>query len=151
MKINIPKVVIPVPMSEYAPELQGNALHVWVNPPMQILQAYRQLLSTLQAHELESARQMLEIPATKEERSPLMRAYDQALHWINRRKEEKTEGVSVDLLEWYANIWSQGPADTQWTVEELRTLEESDPAFLSWMIAQTWKARGEHMEQKKKV
>lgn len=152
MKINIPKVIVPVSMAEYAPELAGKALQVWVNPPKQLLQAYDDLLTSLQASELESARKMLEMPAQEEKRSPLWKAFDQAAHWVQRKKETKQEGVSQALLEWYANLWSQGhDAETHWTVEELRTLEQEDPTFLSWMIAQTWQARKAHMELKKKV
>jgi hypothetical protein len=40
MKINIPKVIVPVDMSEYAPELAGQCLHVWVNPPLDVLGAH---------------------------------------------------------------------------------------------------------------
>ena len=71
---------------------------------------------------------------------------------MNHKKETKSEGVSLALLEWYAEAWSQSPDEkSHWTAQELRTLEQEDPTFLSWMIAQTWKARAEHMERKKKV
>jgi hypothetical protein len=152
MKINIPKVIVPVPMEEYAPELKGKTLCVWVNPSMQELQTYNDLVSDLQARELESAKQMLEMPATSETGSPLWRAYDQAAHWVSRKKTEKTEGVDRGMLAWYAMLWSQSPDDnTHWTVDELRAVEAKDPSFLSWMITRTWQARAEHMERKKKV
>jgi hypothetical protein len=154
MKINIPKVIVVVPMAGYAPELEGKALQVWVNPPMQMLQAYTALLTTLQTDELEKARQALEMPAQTEERTPLWKAFDQAQHWLNRKKEkaEKSEGVDERLLAWYAELWSQAAdTDTHWTVEELRTLESKDPSFLSWLIAETWNARAAHMDQKKKA
>jgi hypothetical protein len=152
MKINIPKVIMQVSLAEYAPELQGSYLHVWVNMPMQMLKTYNDLVTDLQARELESAKRMLEMPAQDTARSPLWKAFDQAAHWVSRKKaEDKTEGVQPAMLAWYANLWSQGPEDTQWTVDELHTLEQADPAFLSWMITRTWQARAEHMEQKKKV
>ena len=99
MKIVIPKVIVAVSMAEYAPELEGKFLQVWVNPPMQILKAYDDLVTSLQARELESARRMLEIPETKDNRSPLWKAFDQALHWVNHKKETKSEGVNLALLE----------------------------------------------------
>jgi len=153
LKINIPKVIVHVSLADYAPELQGSDLHVWVNMPMQLLNDYNQLVRNLQSRELESAKQMLDAPAPApaENRSPLWRAFDQAAHWVSRKKEAKTEGVQPAMLEWYANIWSQGPEDTHWTVPELHMLEQTDPAFLSWMITRTWQARAEHMERKKKV
>lgn len=159
MKIQIPKVVLAVSIVEYAAELEGKYLHVWVNPPKAKLQEYDELVRQLQARELESARQTL-LPdgptgsngadALKGQ-TILARTFDQVAHWLKIRQREKPEGIDRALLEWYAEIWSQGPQDTQWTVEELRTLEEQDPAFLSWMIAQTWKTRAEHVERKKKT
>lgn len=48
MKINIPKVIVAVEMSEYAPELAGQCLHVWVNPPLDVLGAHLALAAQLQ-------------------------------------------------------------------------------------------------------
>jgi len=112
----------------------------------------------LQTKELEAARQTL-LPETADAskapngKTPLMRTFDQLSHWLTVKKNssEKADEIDQQLLDWYAEIWSQGPPDTAWTVDELRTLESQDPAFLSWMIAQTWKTRAEHIEHKKKA
>jgi len=48
MKINIPKVIVGVDMSEYAPELAGQCLHVWVNPPLDVLGAHLTLAAQFQ-------------------------------------------------------------------------------------------------------
>ena len=37
MKIEFPKIVRVVDLSEYAPELSGQYVHVWVNPPVKLL------------------------------------------------------------------------------------------------------------------
>lgn len=111
MKINIPKVIVPIEMGEYADELAGKFLLVWVNPPMKEFEKHTALLLA----------------------------------------ESKNGAMSSDLLNWYANIWSQGAADTCWTLEEIREIENDDPAFLNWMISATWQARREHMDRKKKV
>ena len=157
MKIQIPKVVIPVNMGEYAPELQGKDLFVWVNPPKQKIAEYNDLVTVLQTKELQAARETLlpeAVDVSKANgKSALVRTFDQLSHWLTIKKNSSQRADEIDqqLLDWYAEIWSQGPTDMQWTVDELRTLESQDPAFLSWMIAQTWKVRAEHIEHKKKT
>jgi hypothetical protein len=159
MKIDIPKVIVTVNMVEYAPELDGKFLHVWVNPSKQKLQEYTDLVTGLQSKELEAARQTL-FPdldgkakgnGAMKESSGILKAFDVLGHWLSTKKEQKTDGVDARLLEWYAEIWSQGPADARWAADELQELEMQDPTFLSWMIAETWKARAEHIERKKKA
>jgi hypothetical protein len=45
MQVNIPKIIVVVDLGEYAPELTGNALHVWVNPSLQVLRMHDEILS----------------------------------------------------------------------------------------------------------
>lgn len=154
MKINIPKVIVQVDMVSYAPELDGQLLHVWVNPPMEKLSKYNDLVADLQAQELQNAEQILFPPSVvvaNEVKGPIAGAFAQMKHWVASKKEKPADGLAQELLEWYAEIWSQGPEETHWTLDELRALEAQDPTFLSWMISQTWKARGEHIERKKKA
>jgi hypothetical protein len=151
MKITIPKVILSVDMVEYSPELAGKYLHVWVNPPKDKLQEYDDLVTALQARELETAQRKLFPEGEEKEESGLLRSFHVLTHWLKIKREEKAEGIDEKLLRWYAEIWSQGPEDARWTVEELRTLESQDPAFLSWMISHTWATRTEHLQRKKKV
>lgn len=118
MKINIPRVVVAVDMSEYAPELAGQYLHVWVNPP----------LDKLGEHMMLAAQASL---SPTPDPSPIGGGEDQ-------------------LLEWYVEVWSQGPEPTHWTLEEVREIQQRDPAFLVWMIQATTTARREHLDRKKK-
>lgn len=154
MKITIPRVVTPVSLANYAPELDGKNLYVWVNPPKDKLQAYNETVLSLQAQDVEEARQTLfpaESSSEKKEESALLKAYGLVSRFLSLKKERKPEGLDQKLLDWYAEIWSQGPQDSHWTVDELRVVESQDPAFLSWMIAQTWNVRSEHIERKKKA
>jgi len=153
MKFVMPKVVVTVEMSEYTAALSPNKLYVWVNPPRERLEAYDALVTELQKHEVAAAQQLLlpEQAEGKKEATPIEKAFEQVKRWLNIRNESKAEGLDEGLLKWYAEIWSQGPQETQWSVEELRDLEKEDPAFLSWMIAQTWNTRKAHIEMKKKV
>jgi hypothetical protein len=162
MKIQIPKVIVPVPMDEFASELKGKYLYVWVNPPKTKLQEYDDLVTALQSRELETARQTLIPDEQKAEggrqtgegngqRTVLSRSFDQLAHWLNLRKTTPAAGIDEKLLAWYAEIWSQGPDDTHWTVAELRETEDMDPSFLSWMISRTWQTRTDHLQRKKKA
>ncbi len=154
MKINIPKVIATVDMSGYAPELAGNNLYVWVNPPLQMLRDYDNLVAALQAKEVEAAKDVL-LPQTAandaQTESALAGVIDRILRTLRIRKDQQSERLDAALLKWYLEIWNQGPAETHFDIDELRTYEEQDPSFLSWMIAQTWKVRKEHIESKKKA
>ena len=120
MKINIPKVIVGVDMGEYAPELSGRMLQVWVNLPLDVLSEHLAMAARLAPSLAESALTF---------------------------EGDGQEG----LLKWYAFVWSQGDVESHWTVDELKEIEQEDPAFLSWMIGATWEARKAHMDRKKKV
>jgi hypothetical protein len=152
MKIEIPKVIVPVDMGAYAPELTGKALHVWVNPPREKLNEYDNLVADVQEQETAKARQVLldEPKPEKPETSALLRTFERVASMLNFRRQSAAQGLDERLLAWFADLWSYGPADTGWTVAELRQLEGNDPTFLKWMIESTWQARKEHVERKKK-
>lgn len=152
MKIDIPKVVLPVDFSGYAVELAGKQLFVWVNPPLYKLKEYDDLRTDLQQSELTAAKNVLmpeQAPAGKEA-TVLSKTFEEIGRFLKIRKADKAQGIDAKMLAWYAEIWSQGPADMAWTVSELRDLEAKDPALLGWMISQTWQARLAHVEHKKK-
>jgi|JI8StandDraft_2_1071088.scaffolds.fasta_scaffold71226_3 hypothetical protein len=112
MKIEIPKVLATVDLGEYAPELKGKFLCVWVNLPADVLTEHFLLAAKVKADD---------------------------------------PNAYVELLNWYARIWSQGTAETHWTLDELRELEQRDASFLSWMISATWSKYAEHKSFKKKA
>ena len=156
MKITIPKVLIPVHLGEYAPELQGKFLHVWVNMPREKLQEYDDLITSLQEKSLAEAQRTLESSGQtsnveRQKSEGIGKVFDQLKAMINRKRDRKVDAVDVKLLQWYAEMWSQGPEEERWSVEELQELEAQDPAFLSWCIARSWTERSEHIQRKKKV
>ncbi len=154
MKIIIPKVVVPVSMADYSPKLEGKFFYVWVNPPKRKLQTYDELVTSLQSEELKAAQQALfpeKESGQKEDSSSLLKNFGWVGRWLALKRRQNPNGVDPKILEWYAEIWNQCPADMGWTVEELQTIEAEDPAFLSWMITATWRTRTEHIERKKKV
>lgn len=111
MKIEIPKIIEMIDLGEYAPELAGQCLHVWVNPPISLLREHDRILTTA------------DVPA--QERMRL-------------------------FYEFYAAWWSHGPEATHWTAEEIREAEDADPAFVNWLVSRAWRARREHITEKKK-
>lgn len=154
MKINIPKVLVPVQLGEYAPELQDKILHVWVNMPKEKLQEYDDLVTTVQEQSLIEAQKTLEDETSNVEGQKsegIKRIFDQLKAMLYKKRDRKADSIDVKLLTWYADMWSQGPEETHWTVEELQQLEDQDPAFLSWCIARSWIERSEHIQRKKKV
>jgi hypothetical protein len=52
MKINIPQVIVPIDMAEYAPEMAGSFLHVWVNPSLDMLTDHFALATSIQNGEV---------------------------------------------------------------------------------------------------
>ena len=153
MKIEIPKVIVPVDFGGYAAELAGKFLQVWVNPPQDVLSAYTSLVTELQQAELAEAQKTLEPESEPAEKDAgtISKTLAQLKRWLNIKQTTPPKGINPRMLEWYAALWSQGPEATHWTLAELETLEFKDPAILSWMISQTWKARVEHIERKKKA
>jgi hypothetical protein len=128
-KINVPKVVRPLKLAEYAPEFEGEIL-VWVNPPRSILSMYAGL-----AGAAEGALVELRAAGTEE-------------------AAQKVEKTGRALIEWYAGIWSQGPEDTRWPVEQIKELIEgtvdTDPRLWPWLAAQTLRMISEHRAMVKK-
>lgn len=153
MKFVIPKVIVPVDFGGYAAELAGKFLQVWVNPPQDVLNAYNSLVTELQQAELAEAQKTLmpESEPAEQEAGTLSKTFAQFTRWLNIKQTTQPKGINPRMLEWYAALWSQGAADTHWTLAELETLEFKDPALLAWMISQTWQTRVRHVEQKKKA
>jgi hypothetical protein len=54
----------------------------------------------------------------------------------------------AELLEWFAEILSQGSTETHWTAGELQQLlectQDADPRFWFWLQGQVFKAISEH-------
>jgi len=137
MKIVIPKVIVGVDMGEYAPELAGRMLQVWVNLPLDVLSEHLAMAARLSPSALRAS------PPNSESTN---------LGESNPESALTFEGDGQEgLLNWYAFVWSQGEVESHWTVDELKEIEMEDPAFLSWMIGATWEARKAHMDRKKKV
>ena len=113
MRIQIPKILHPINLSEYAVEFGDAQIQVWVNPPIRLLAELDALMEAVGAGEFSR------------------------------------------LFQWLSEIWSQGPEESHWTVEEIRQLfeesQESDPALFIWLYQRTLESITEHREVRKKV
>jgi len=148
MKIDIQKIVRPIRLGDYAPEYDGQAIHVWVNPPRQMRLDYQQV-----ADELSQASRELELvvkeagestPESEEEAAGLVSDYGERLEELARR-----------LYAWFAVMWSQGDdEDTRWTTDDVVELVEAcldaDPALWAWIQDEHWRLVREHREGLKK-
>jgi hypothetical protein len=131
MDIKIPKVLASVDFGEYAPELKGKKLHVWVNPPLALLRKHDEALALIKPKNL--------LPLPTDAAAP---------EFATEEAKEEAKGA---FREFYAELWSQhADNETYWSADELAALEEADPAFFSWMVAQTWTLRNEHISKKKR-
>lgn len=139
MKFNIPKVLKPIFMREYAPEYgdgPGSVVWAWVNPPRAKLEE----LDTLLAETATVTR----LAMAKGPKTDLSDKDALAARLIE---------LSQQVKAWYAENWSQGEPETHWTAEEIQAIAEldSDPALWPWLSAMTRTLIGEHRDRKKKV
>jgi len=137
MKIDIPKIIEGLRLGDYAPEFGEAVLCVWVNPPRRLREAYTQAVE----ESVDALRQAQELSREALEDEILA-----SLQQRVRASEQKQR-------EWFAEIWSQGPEGTGWTLEEIDELaaSDSDPALLPWLIGRTVAMIGEHRSASKKA
>lgn len=139
MKIIVPPIVRPVRLTDYAPELVREdgapvTVHVWVNPPVKLIDEYRQL--SLQAKAL---REQLQAAQPDDD----LREIGAQLIAIGER-----------FAQWYAEIWSKhADAGTHWTPQDVRDLaiNDTDPGLDDWLRGQTWELIAAHRTGEKKA
>ena len=132
MKFNIPKIIRRLEMSAYAEEMDGLALHVWVNPSRNIKKAFWGL--------------QIELIGLKHEVDKLLASKKPDLKKIEAINE-RVEGIHKTIYEWYANILSQTPdSDTHVATEEIEAMADEDPALWIFMAQGTQALIEEHTE-----
>ena len=124
MRIQIPPIIREIPLGDYAPELAGQALQVWVNPPARVLDEYERLRERFAALK------------------------------VDESGAAELAGLLAEAAAWFAAIWSAGPdAARHWTAEDVAALDanETDPALGAWLRARTWEAIRDHRRGQKKT
>lgn len=133
MKISIPRLVRPIELSEYAPELAGVRVYVWVNAPRDFYARHAALLK-----ENDDLRAQLDQTKAPEEIMAL---------------GEAVRKVGSEFVEFFRELWSQAKDEkTHWTTEsisELITLD-TDPGLYGWLCRRSFELVIEHKVQGKK-
>jgi hypothetical protein len=132
MKFNIPKIVRPLEMSVYAEEMEGLALHVWVNPPRKVKDDFMDLQVRL-----------VGLRAAIEKMLATKKPSDKKAEALN----DKVDAVNVSIYEWYSNMLSQdSDPDNHVSVDELKELADEDPALWIYIATGAQALIGEHAE-----
>ncbi len=129
MKFDIFKIVKGLDLGEYAEEIRGTVVEVWVNPPVRVLNRHDELIDDVKR----VVRQAL-----KEEGAE------------GGGLEKKLEGASAGLVEVFVELWSQGGEGSRWTAEEIRELVETDPRMWIWLRKRSIEMIREHRAGVKK-
>lgn len=163
MKINFPKIVRPIDLGEYAAEMQGQVIHVWVNPPSNDIVAMAEFykasldlenlpnnIETVKEH-LASIKKPTE--KQKAEHEKMLAFYGKRLKEL---EDEKYKDAYDKYLGYLSSLLSQGSnKETHYSVEELRELEKAsqktDPAFWGWFQTRVIDATNDHRLGRKKV
>jgi len=134
-KIEIPRITRPLDFAEYAPEMAGAVIHVWVNPSRKLLDEHDALID--EAEKLRG--QMAEGKASEEEQA---------------RIAQRLVAIGHEIVAWHAEIWSQGPVELHWTADEIKELiqssRETDPKLWEWLGGRTIALITEHRFARKK-
>lgn len=124
MKINFPKIIRPLPLSEYAAELTP-VLQVWVNPPRDFLDSFGNISEIIKLKKGEKS-----IP-----------------------KERLAEFNGL-VYAWVSELLSQGEdPDSKMTADDLRLMVDettpTDPQFWGWLQGRVIQMIKEHRTQTK--
>jgi hypothetical protein len=134
-RFDIPKILRPLVLRDYAPEMGEAVIQVWVNLPGKVIEQHDRLND-----EIDLLR-----PKIADEK-----ATDES------RKEAASRLVAVGnkMIAWHGEIWSQGPEGTRWTEEEIdeliSTTRETDPMLWPWLMRRTNELIQEHRRRLKK-
>jgi len=154
MKIEIPKIVRPVDMGEYAEEMRGQLLYVWVNPPTALMDEYFRLRKDLLEtdDEINKLAEKSGSPAgkTPQNNAGQAPADDEKINGLVKAIESQAAGMR-DVL---AQLLSQGPEALRWTSEDVAALltetADSDPQLYPWVVNAIFEQIGEHRARRKK-
>jgi len=137
-RLQVPKIVRPLALKDYAEEFGQEVIHVWLNPPRELWLKYDPLVD-----EAGKIRKRL-----SDREKPLETVEAEAA--VKRLGE-----IGGEIQAWYAEIWSQGPDEkSRWTTGEIEELisgtMKTDPALWPWLTGRTLVMILEHRNLAKK-
>lgn len=130
MKIEIPKVVRPLDLSEYAPEYDGAVIQVWVNPPRAKREEFQQTRMEL----LRISDEIQELAKDAQDHN--------APEYLAKIKAagERITALNQGVYAWHAEMWSQGDGDG-WTAEQVAEFADhaldNDPQLWQFALVRT--------------
>ena len=131
LKIKVSKFVRPLDLGEYVPELAGQTISVWVNPPREKVLAYGDILKAIDGFGVEISRLEARMKAEPENAVDIV----EEINAMTKRIKKANDS----LFAWYAEIWSQG--DEEESIESVREFATStmdtDPALWRWVAQST--------------
>lgn len=133
MQITIPRIVRPIELSEYAPELAGVRVYVWVNAPRDFYARYAALLK-----ENDALRAQIDQTKTPEALTVL---------------GEAVRRVGSEFVEFFRELWSQAKDETtHWTTEGVSALItlDTDPGLYGWICRRSFELVLDHKAAGKK-
>ena len=150
--LKIPKLIVPLDLSGYSPELAGEFIQVWVDPPRRLRQEYDELLLEVQAEEVRRVQADLVPAPASSGVSTFENFLQKAQSLLGARKKgiERGEATDLRILKWYVHLWSQGPEGSALSLVEVQNIENENPAFLGWLIQETWRMIHENQVRLKK-
>jgi rRNA maturation endonuclease Nob1 len=165
VQINLNKIIKPLNISEYDPK-SPQALQVWVNPPVKLLQEYDEL--TKKRNEILLELFKLTVEEKKKNRNAdakpgedVKDAPEAAPSLSEEEIKEKREKYKKDLDKLgekfvliYSNLWSQGAEETHCSVENIKEFiqdsKDHDPGFWGFLTDTTITMIIEHRNYIKK-
>ena len=142
MKINIPRIYRPLDLGEYAPELAGVSLQVWVNPPRELVLESQVIRADLEAA-VEKAQELSADPDTPEE--DLKKAF------------AAFEEINDHTFSWWARVLAQAADEngrSEFTAEEVRDFArgslDTDPGLWPFIQRTAYGLIAEHRSVQKK-
>lgn len=123
MKLDIPSITKPIDLGDYAEEMRGVVIRVWVNCPRSFRDAYWALMA-----EAETALEKMSAAPDGD-----------GVRAVNE--------VAGRMNAWVSELWNNGM-----TAEEVSTLANSDtdPALYPWALNRSWALIGDHRDRSKK-
>ena len=143
MSIKVPKIVRSLELVEYVPELEGQSLSIWVNPPRALMAEFVGLQEKILQYQVK-LEEIVE-RSKKDGKGADLTADVAAL-------DEKIGAVNDELYAWFAQIWGQGESpETAESVKEFAvTNADTDPALWAFVTQQTVGMIRDHREGNRK-
>jgi len=133
MQIDIPRIVRPIELSEYAAELDGVRMYVWVNAPRDFYARHSALLA-----ENDALRAQLEDVTAPDKLAAV---------------GKDLQRIGGEFVEFFRELWSQGKnPETHWTTESVSALItlDTDPGLYGWLCRRSFELVIDHKARGKK-